>query len=69
MGEYKFHFDSLEITIPKTRSHGQDKAPATKIPRGQIQIIKASLAALIATEAQESQSLVLYFHVMLDCGT
>ena len=36
------------------RSHSQEKAPTTKIPRGQIQIIKASLAALAASEAQNS---------------
>ena len=35
-------------------SHSQDKAPTTKILQGQIQIIKASLAALTATEAQKS---------------
>ena len=32
------------------RSHSQDKALTTKIPRGQIQIIKASLAALTASK-------------------
>ena len=35
-------------------SHSQDKAPTTKIPRGQIQIIKASLATLTTSEAQKS---------------
>ena len=35
-------------------SHSQDKVPTTKISRGQIQIIKASLVALSVTEAQES---------------
>ena len=35
-------------------NHSQEKAPITKIPRGQIQIIKASLTALAASEAQKS---------------
>ena len=36
------------------RSHSQEKAPTTKLPRGQIQIIKASLATLAASGAQKS---------------
>ena len=32
-------------------SHSQEKTPTTKIPRGQIQIIKASLVALVGSEA------------------
>ena len=34
-------------------SHSQDKAPTTKISRGQIQIIKTSLATLATSEAQK----------------
>ena len=38
-------------------SHSQEKAPTTKIPQVQIQIIKTSLAALAANfEAQKSRS-------------
>ena len=35
-------------------SLSQEKVPTTKIPRGQIQIIKASLAALIGSKTQNS---------------